>query len=584
MKKSHTTAAVLQWIRSFKLRTRLIAAFALISFIPSLALALFSNRIYSESIENKTAQASQQMLQLLNNNLQFILDEYSQCLNMLSIAAPIHDFLWKRLQDSSFNQYSIINNLDTFNSLFNNPSIKDVFIIDSQGRFVTNNGYVSYSPDAINEIIAATEKSSPRDFLSFYIPSYGSDCIAMCRKIYDNHFTNTHVGYLILFFDTAVLEELAFPSSTMGEGASILLINTEGKLVASQNQGISDDHEFIASLSANMVTDPKSNGYTEEIPDKENLVLYAFNKKYRTYLVSYVPNNYLNAEIHRIQSLVMMLTTILLFMCLVLSTLIYQSIISPIKEMVAVCSRSKEKDKPYLIEDPADDELGYLARTIDEMTQSNEQMMQTLELRDQQKRELEIEMLMYQINPHFLFNTLNTFKWMASINGIPTLSDGLTSLANLLHTTLVKKDELVTVQDEINSLKDYCTIQNLRYAGQFTISYFVDNMSLDCRIPKFILQPLVENAILHGNVTEDTLLNIAVSSQVLDKTLYITVQDNGIGFSIEEAYNADTHRFTGLGLSNVDERLRLYYGESYGLKIITSPGEGTCCRITIPLE
>lgn len=584
MSRANISQAFLHWIRKSKIHIRLISVFLAISLIPSLALALFSNRVYSDSIEEKTAQASRQTLQLLNNNLQYILEEYSQHMNELSIAPNIHDFLLQRLQNPDFNQLSMIYNLEIFNSLFNNPYMKDVFIIDANGEFVINNGFVSYSPEAIDEILAATEKISPRDYVSYYIPSYGSDCISMCRKIYDNRFTNTHVGYIIIFFDTAVLEERVFPVSSLGEGSSIFLINSEGHMVASQNTEITADAEFIHSLRSYLDTNLSTNGYTEEIPDSDHLALYTFNKKYNLHLVTYIPNDFLNAEISRIHTLVIILTMILLILCLILSTLIYHSIVSPIKEMVAVCSRPKEDNAVSLIRDSAEDELGYLARTIDSKTLSNEQMMQELEIRDKQKRELEIEMLMCQINPHFLFNTLNTLKWMASINGVPSISEGLSSLANLLRNTLVKKEEMVTVQDEINSLKDYCTIQNLRYAGQFTISYFVDTLAQPCQIPKFILQPLVENSILHGSGNEDAILNIAVSCHVLDKMLYIMVQDNGVGFSMEQAFDSGSGRFTGIGLSNVDNRLRLYYGESHRLKVITSPGGGTCCRITIPLE
>ena len=586
LKQAHTYIS--QRLRQTKIRTRLIIAFLVISLLPSLVLSFLSNHVYSDSITRKTAQASHQTMQLLNNNLDSILEEYSRYIDEVSVSPSIHEFLYHRLLDPSFDQFSMVSDMlkkdSFFRLLYSDPTVRDIFIMDSQGNFVANNGYVSYSPEAVDQVLAATEQISPKDHVASYTPSYGSDCLAMCRKIYDNRFTHTHVGYIILFFDNVALQENTFPISSLGEGSSMFLLNSAGQLVSSQNVDEEIPLDHIESLFSQVKTDIRINGYTDSIPNDDNLVLYTFNKEYNLYIFSFIPDSLLNAEIHWVAAIVLTATCVLLIVCLLLSTLIYRSIIVPIKAIVSVCEHTEGGKSVQLIQDTADDELGYLARTIDAMTQSNQQMIKELQVQDQQKRELEIEMLQYQINPHFLFNTLNTLKWIASINGVSTLSDGISSLANLLRSTLVKKDELVTVRDEISSLKDYCTIQNLRYAGQFNISFFIEPSAQDCQIPRFLLQPLVENAILHGSKHKETILEITVSCHILENTLHISVQDNGVGFSVGDVFDNDHDRFTGIGLSNVDNRLRLYYGEASRLKIITTPGKGTFCRITIPVN
>lgn len=588
MKTRSVRARLLLWLRKSKIRTRLLVVFLILSLLPGTLLALLANRIYATSITEKTTQTSQQMMQLMNNNLQFILKEYSGYIDKLSVYAPIHEFLYNRLLDPAYSNSSLIGDMmsrDTlFEVLYNDVTVRDVFIIDANWNFVANTGYVSYSQPAVDQVLAATDQLSPRDYISSYTPSYGVDCLAMCRKIYDNRFTHTHVGYILLLFENAAFQKSLFPTSAFGEGASIFLMNSTGHLVSQQSTQRALSSEALSQIFSQVDTQITTNGYTAVIPDDTNLILYTVNQDYRLYSFTSIPSALLNAEILWIERLILGVTFVLLFLCLLLSTAIYRSIIRPINQIISVCEQPKEAGAVCLIEDPADDELGYLAHTIDTMTQNNARMLETIHQQDQQKRELEIEMLKYQLNPHFLFNTLNTFKWIASINGLSTLSDGVTALANLLRNTLTSKDELVTLTAEISTLKDYCSIQNLRYAGQFHISFFIEEAAANCRIPRFLLQPLIENAILHGSTGLDSVLEISVSCHIAEQTLHIIVQDNGTGFCVEDVFDAQQDRFTGIGLSNIDARLQLYYGKATRLKVISKPGAGTLCQIFIPAE
>lgn len=129
-------------------------------------------------------------------------------------------------------------------------------------------------------------------------------------------------------------------------------------------------------------------------------------------------------------------------------------------------------------------------------------------------------MLQSQINPHFLFNTLNTLKWIAVINQVPALSDGISSLSDLLRNTILNKEEKIPIKEEMNNINNYVAIQKIRYGNNFVIEYHLDETLLNHRIPKFILQPMVENSIIHGSY--DNGHKITIEIVVRQKTIILS--------------------------------------------------------------
>ena len=200
------------------------------------------------------------------------------------------------------------------------------------------------------------------------------------------------------------------------------------------------------------------------------------------------------------------------------------------------------------------------------------------------KKQAEYLALQNQINPHFLFNTLNTLKWIATLNHVTPVSHGIDALSSLLQSTLIKKDELIPFDDELRNLKNYCDIQQLRYAGRFEMEYQIEDAAGYWTVPRFILQPLVENSILHGTADEDDFVTITVRATVSENLLTIHISDTGCGFDPSAIKEKNSERFSGIGLSNVDERMRLHYGNEYGLTIESAPGTGTQCILRIPNE
>jgi two-component system sensor histidine kinase YesM len=211
-----------------------------------------------------------------------------------------------------------------------------------------------------------------------------------------------------------------------------------------------------------------------------------------------------------------------------------------------------------------------------------------LEVKESKKRMLEVEKLLHQINPHFLHNTLNTVQWLARMNGQDEIDRLVALFTRVLHYNLGKEGGIVALADEIAVLQDYVDLQRIRYAYHFDVQIMVDTGLEDVEIPRFIMQPIVENAIYHGLKDESGHIHIRVYRQ--SSCLIIEVRDNGTGMTEQDISKlledrSDTHKKVGMGigLSYVKNIIEVYYGGRAIMDIIGVEGEGTTFKLRLPL-
>lgn len=234
------------------------------------------------------------------------------------------------------------------------------------------------------------------------------------------------------------------------------------------------------------------------------------------------------------------------------------------------------------------DEFGAIGDRFNQMMQEIDGLLDDLVEVRVEKRQAEIEALQQQIRPHFMYNTLNTIKFAAILQGNPEIGALLGSFIDLLEASISKKGAFIPLSDEIRLVEDYASLQKYRYMDNFTVECDITPEAADCMVPRLLLQPLVENAILHGILPRRPGNRITVDGAVEGGMLHILVADNGKGMTAEECRALlendpdDNRRFTGIGTRNVRERLRLYYSEQATFSIHSAPGEGTCITLSLP--
>ena len=204
------------------------------------------------------------------------------------------------------------------------------------------------------------------------------------------------------------------------------------------------------------------------------------------------------------------------------------------------------------------------------------------------KRKSEFDTLQSQINPHFLYNTLDIIVWMIENENSDKAVNIVTALAKFFRISLSKGKNIITVKDEVEHVRNYLMIQNMRFKNRFEYSIDVDEKVLSYSSLKLMLQPLVENAIYHGMEFMDGDGEIDVKVFKEDNSLYFTITDNGLGMSedmVETLLSKDfvpSKKGSGIGVKNVNERIKLYFGSEYGLKVESEPDEGTKITIHLP--
>lgn len=575
-------------LRSFKIRNRLLCIFLFVSLVPVSCIGIYAYYVYTQSINEKLGRSNNQAMYLLNQNFITELNVFRKYIDTISINADCQQIL-STSDDENFvlNEQDVqtITNLRTkipFPSIY----LKNLRILDRHRNIVYDLGYDDIDAERFNELVENIDEASPRDSLQYIYTYRRSDKIVLGRKIYSIHNYSEHIGYILLYLDENFFSNILFTNVSFGNDSNIMLVRSDGFIISSQKHtllGSQLESDLLAEIRKNQDTFSQTFYYT--INGIKQVVISNYNPDLDNYLVATFPYSYISAETNQINMMLIMIAVILIVLCLYITFLVYASIMQPINHIISTCSITSDEDLNSIIGDTSPDELGFLGCSIDRMIHEI-QLFSARWIQDQeQKRNMELEVLQHQINAHFLFNTLHSLRVVAQMNDVPILAQGISSLTFLLQHTLVKKQELIPISLEVENLDHYFTVQSIRYAGMFDVKYNLDEETLVYEIPRFALQPLAENAIIHGTSEEDEPITITVESHFANNnTIEIILRDNGCGFDSNHVTNKSKNCFSGIGINNVDQRIKLHYGSEYGLRLESLPGKGTVCYMTIPCK
>lgn len=258
----------------------------------------------------------------------------------------------------------------------------------------------------------------------------------------------------------------------------------------------------------------------------------------------------------------------------------------PVNELDEAMKRVEKGDYAAELSSGREDEMGRLTASFNRMTREYRQNLERSVQRERELNETELSMMQAQLNPHFLYNTLDSIKWLGVTNGVPQVAAVASGLAVLLRAG-ISGDRLITLERELELLEKYLDIQSLRFEDRFAWEIDVDERFQHCIVPKLILQPLIENSIIHGVANMDDGY-IKLSAREKSGTLILSVQDNGVGIpqDVLDWLNDPDRDVPGghLGLKNVDRIVRLYYGGDYGISAYSAVGEGSRVELRLPMN
>lgn len=334
---------------------------------------------------------------------------------------------------------------------------------------------------------------------------------------------------------------------------------------------------------------------------KSNNKTISLNLNNNSYLISYdtsdltgwkvlniIPENELYKPINETRRAIIFITIILLLFASLFIFFISLQISNPIKKLILLMKMVEKGDFDVKLKLTNRNKIGELCKTFNKMTRKVKRLINEVYIEKIRQKDLELQMLQNQINPHFLYNTLESIHMLAETNRDRKISSMAQALGRILRYGISMRQDKVTVHNEINHLMDYIMLQKIRFNSLFDITVNIDESLYECLIIKMILQPIVENSIYHG--LEDKIQGgkIDILGYKENSLLIFDIIDNGTGMNqtqvtnLNDYINGYNNFYTSIGLKNVNKRLKLHYGEEYGIEIFSTTGEGTRVNVTLP--
>lgn len=376
---------------------------------------------------------------------------------------------------------------------------------------------------------------------------------------------------------------------TMPSDSIVYAVTADGDVISSVRGGYFDTEALIQELLA---SDSFGGSYRKEINQKDCIITYKKQPISGILLFEILPIISMDLDHSIIGNTIFFIFLFCIVIGMTLSIVFSKQLGAPISRLTRRLELISRGNFEPDISIESDDEIGMIGKQINEMSTHISNLLETRVQNEKDKKDLEIKMLQAQINPHFLYNTLDSIKWIATIQQNSGIVQVVTSLSSLLKNMAKGFNEKVTLRQELDFLNHYITIEKIRYIELFDVDISVEDERLyDAKIIKLTLQPIVENAIFSGIEPSGRFGFIQIHAFVKDGLFTITVLDNGIGIAPEniEALLTDTSRvskskMSGIGLPNVDRRMKLVYGEDYGITIESKLDNYTKITITLPLE
>ncbi|QHT62247.1 sensor histidine kinase [Paenibacillus lycopersici] len=404
--------------------------------------------------------------------------------------------------------------------------------------------------------------------------------IRMARLFRDIQ-TGSPLGLLGVDMDYRVIDEIVSRLHS-GYNSSLILIDEDGNTIYKRDPG----HRFAAAASLAGESRLASGDDQVTVDGKRMLRIFRTSKLSGWRVVQLIPYSEILKPVLVIKRLTLLLVLICLAAALIMAAFLSSRLMKPLRNLVGLIKKVQHGDLDVRLDTIRNDEIGYLSKNFNMMTARLKEMHSEIYREQELKRKAELSALQAQIQPHFLYNTLDSIKWMAVIRGEQQISDMISALVNLLRNSVNLGNETIPLRKEIENLKHYIHIQQMRYCHSFEMAYLVAEEALEYGIPKLILQPLVENALFHGLEAMESSGLIALEVMLEDGHIVCRISDNGKGMDPgllkDVMAGRILSRFSGISVKNVHERLQLHYGTQYGLEFRSAEGAGTTVIVRFP--
>ncbi len=587
-------------IKNLKLKEKMILYFAASA---SGIVILFGLIHYQMSASRITAEAKQNTVQMIGNACSDINELFLQTYQVCS--AMNDDIGMQRLVRREFSSQKEIFSSDLEGSMemmvlpSYNKDIFGVYVLgDNGGRYKSNSASFLVS-DLMDtpwyRIIHATGKPQwfPPHENSYVVRTPGISFVSIGIPFIDKA-TGRTKGVVLADIESEKLSEIA-GRAVSGNG-DVFLMDERNRIMnlsALPESGSLWRNGESVELARQIVEDNLSEipeyGVSHVLEERGQLVVYQTLDQADWKIVGVIPKRAITESVNYIKILMIMLAAVAVAVSMIVAELVAESVTRPIDTLVDAMEQVYVGNLDVSVQTGRTDEIGVLYRSFNHMTGEMKRLIDAIYREQEALRKQELKALQAQINPHFLYNTLDSIIWSLRMKQVEESIEMLAALTDFFKISLSKGKDIITIEEEVKHVSSYLSIQHQRYREKFDYDINVDPALPGCRTPKLILQPIVENAIYHGLKPKEGTgyLYIHIFSEGDD--ILMRVEDTGMGMpkerveklNMELASVSSDQQGTGYGVRNVNDKIKIVFGKTCGVEIQSVEGEGTIVTLRI---
>lgn len=585
------------------IKFKLTSYFIILIILPVMVTVSITYTTSNGIITSKVQESINNNLDQVRLNVDDMLDNAKAVLNIFILDNDLKKQLKKHLNvDSPEDYVQIRASMDLLKNLVKSSrKIESMFIYDiNDNLLVTSSGTAFEHSDFSSSFVynEAVRKGRIGEWIvnrqdivtPFTTQNDNYVTYVMPIKIYEEELT---VGYVFININEQTIYNYIGEITFNGSG-KMMVANDRAEIVSFHDKSFLGRSKVPQYYHDSMEIFRKGGSFPLNIDHGDTLVFVKPSTSSKLHYFALVPISSINREIDNLLKIVLVVCLLTLLVALVISSFFIKSIYVPINRMVTAMGKLVFRpDLDYYIKEKRKDEFGILYNSFNEMVDGIRKLFDQLFAEKLKKKEAQLKFLQAQINPHFLYNTLNSIYYISKLHGIREITEMSHSLTNFFRISLSGGLEMITVREMLDQIRYYLKIQNIRYKDQFELVTDVDEELLDHTVLKFILQPLVENSIMHGMKNMEEKGIIEISGYLVNRNIKFTVRDNGAGISpdnLEKIQNTLSQQADEIevrdmfALRNIHRRIRLHYGEKYGLRIFSTEGEGTVVEVVLPYD
>ena len=576
------------------IQSTMLVSFSALMVLAMLVFMVIAMRYTSGTIYENSINYMSQIIQQVNYDIDTYIEYMENISSVIAKSSDVPRYLFDQNQTEAEREAEKERILTQFQTIMESrDDIYNVAAVAKNGRYIINQGDDELTGDGDIESLdwdqAAMESKSGIAVASSHvenaIPSSYKWVIPLSRALVNNQ-TGEREGLFFVDLNYSAISDLC-SNNSIEEKGYIFVLDAEGNIVYHPKQQLMYGGLKTENIDAIMECREDSLIIDEGGDSK----LYTMSKSKRTgwTVVGAVYTSELLKNNEQAQMWYLLVASILLLAVIGISSIISREITKPIRSLRDSMRKVQNGQFGTHVEVITENEIGSLGRSFNLMTSEIQALMEQNVYEQKQKRKSELKALQAQINPHFLYNTLDSIIWMSEAGENDEVVEMTSALARLLRQSISNDKEEVELEKEIEYVKNYLTIQKMRYKDKLEFFIYVDPRVAHVPIIKLVLQPLVENAIYHGIKYKETKGNLKIYARPVDGRVEIVVADDGIGMDEDVMEHIfDEHRKeqkrNGVGVPNVQKRLKLQYGSEYGIRYESVKGAGTKAVITIPVD